>query len=97
MTNNTREEFEAWLNTQSVLCTHIGDDEDKWELWQAALQTREKEISELKAALYEISQGDGRTTKKMDKCAHGQYGFEQCESCIAEFAERVLATHEQEK
>jgi hypothetical protein len=54
MTNNTREEFCNWFNEHGY--GRLSDDRDLWETgtwlaWRAAIQTREKEIVELKAAL----------------------------------------------
>jgi hypothetical protein len=33
-------------------------------------------------------------TAKLDKCSHGNYGFEGCEQCIEEYFDRVMATPE---
>ena len=42
-------------------------------------------------ALQSIVNGDARQTKKVEKCGHGRYGYEECESCILDFAQAALA------
>ncbi len=42
-------------------------------------------------ALTKIKHGDCRTTRKIEKCAHGQYGYENCEACFNDFADDILA------
>jgi len=43
--------------------------------------------------LQAIQVGSARETlvSKHDKCSHGQYGYEDCESCIIDFAGQALA------
>ena len=38
-----------------------------------------------------IAEGDVGRPHKVDSCSHGQYGFENCESCYQEFAADAIA------
>ena len=48
------------------------------------------EKAELIGKLQDIVNGDARKTKKLEKCAHGKYGYEECENCIVEFAQSAI-------
>jgi hypothetical protein len=41
-------------------------------------------------ALKTIANGEARAVRKSDTCSHGQYGYEDCENCICEYATEVL-------
>lgn len=64
---------------------------------QQQLTDCKKQNVMLREALNEIAEGDGRATKKLDKCAHGLYGYEMCEECICDYARAALAAIEGEK
>lgn len=56
---------------------------------------------EIVKTLRDILNGDARNIATADKCEHGKYGYEDCEACIVEFADRAItaydAANEQEK
>lgn len=49
------------------------------------------EISRLRKGIQDYLDGDYEPkVKKIDKCPHGQYGYEACEECISEHFQRLL-------
>jgi hypothetical protein len=58
--------------------------------YDAAQAKSEHKIKVLRDALQAIANGDARCIRKVDKCQHGQYGYEHCENCLTEYAEQAL-------
>jgi hypothetical protein len=55
------------------------------------LAKTEAEIERLRAGIQAFLDGDWEPkVKKMDKCPHGQYGYESCEACIEIWFEHLL-------
>jgi hypothetical protein len=47
-------------------------------------------VEVLLEALRKLAEGEVRITHKIDKCVHGQYGYEHCEMCYQDFAQDAL-------
>ena len=43
-------------------------------------------------ALRTLENSDCRAIGKTEKCAHGKYGYEDCETCFADFACTILTS-----
>lgn len=41
-------------------------------------------------ALETILQGSFRKTKKLEKCKHNLYGYEECPTCLDDYVQKVL-------
>jgi hypothetical protein len=50
-----------------------------------------KEIERLRKGIIDYIHGDYPRTAKNDKCHHGHYGFEGCETCIDEYFDQLIA------
>jgi len=57
-------------------------------------QELDAEVGRLRRGIQDYLNGDyDPRIKKMDKCKHGQYGYEACEACIDEHFQKVLNGH----
>lgn len=53
---------------------------------------KDVEIERLRAGIQNYLDGDYEPrVKKVDKCPHGRYGYEECGSCIDEYFTKLLA------
>lgn len=83
------------------------DRELAWQKAEEALEAAEARAAELEAALTKISEHDvprpvgepwakdGRPSKH-DKCTHGNFMWEGCDNCTAEFASAALTPQQRE-
>ena len=56
-----------------------------------ALKAKDAEIARLRGGIKNFLDGDyGPKIKKIDKCQHGQYGYESCEACIDQHFFKLL-------
>jgi hypothetical protein len=53
---------------------------------------RDLEIVRLREALSELANGNARVIATADMCDHKNYGYEACEACLQEYAEKALST-----
>jgi hypothetical protein len=60
----------------------------------AYVEPWKKDAERLREALFKISEGDVGRPRRVDQCRHGIYGFENCEACYQEFAEKALTSEE---
>lgn len=57
----------------------------------SVLDEYKADIKRLVDTMQTIADGGARITPQKDKCSHGQYGFELCESCIEDYARTHIA------
>lgn len=55
--------------------------------------TNTTEISGLVARLRAVIDGDYRDVDTADQCEHGRYGYEDCEACVIECLESIVADY----
>lgn len=50
-----------------------------------------REIERLQKGITDYLHGDYPRVAKVEKCHHGRYGYEGCETCIDEYFDQLLA------
>jgi hypothetical protein len=56
----------------------------------------EKRIAELVGCIKNIAEGDVGRPHRIDKCDHGNYGFERCEECYQAYVDKSSAELEKQ-
>jgi len=82
------------MNTEQFLQQQIDSLMISVVLKQSELESLKRERAMLVEKLRMIAEGESRTTHKAVQCSHGQYGYEHCENCLAEFAQQALSATE---
>ena len=59
---------------------------------RAELAEKDAALAVCVGALRMLENSDCRAIGKIDKCAHGKYGYEDCETCFSDFACTVLTS-----
>ena len=64
----------------------------KIEALEELLAEKDAALAVCVGALRMLENSDCRAIGKIDKCAHGKYGYEDCETCFSDFACTVLTS-----
>ena len=64
----------------------------RYHMLEGLLAEKEAALAVCVGALRMLENSDCRAIGKIDKCAHGKYGYEDCETCFSDFACTVLTS-----
>ena len=88
----------SWVNEVRLLANKLGLEEENsngsiqdWKHINKQISQLEANNHDLREALEKIATGDARDIHKVKQCKHGKYGYEDCEACIAEYAQDALS------
>jgi hypothetical protein len=67
------------------------NDTSEQRYWEGRWRDEKAESTRLRKGIQDYLDGDYEPkVQKMERCPHGQYGYESCEGCIDEWFQKLI-------